>query len=171
MAEDGGNAIDSVAGPPMMTTLQLALTFGAIAIPTAVLAAKYLFVRKQEVSNEMLLGGREEEYSCKRVGCDEMEVVKSASWPRDWHHTRNSSTTIEIARGLGGAAALLVQRLRPPERAQHAQLRHHRRRPASPPATPTERGLVLRARWAVVTAAVAALHRHDRSTLPMYIFS
>jgi len=83
MAEDGGNAIDSVAGPPMMTTLQLALTFGAIAIPTAVLAAKYLFVRKQEVSNEMLLGGREEEYSCKRVGCDEMEVVKSASWPRE----------------------------------------------------------------------------------------
>ena len=43
-------------GPPLMTPLQIAVTFGAIAFPTAVLAAKYLFAKKDEISNEMLLG-------------------------------------------------------------------------------------------------------------------
>jgi len=66
-------------GPPLMTPLQMAFTFGAIAIPTAVLAAKYLFA-KDEISNEMLLGGGGAR-GTKDLIRDEMEFVKTAPWP------------------------------------------------------------------------------------------
>ena len=65
-----------------MTPIQIAVTFGAIAIPTAVLAVKYLVAKKDEISNEMLLGGGED-LSAKPVGTDVMEIVKSAPWPRE----------------------------------------------------------------------------------------
>lgn len=67
-------------GPPLMTPLQMAFTFGAIAIPTAVLAAKYLFA-KDEISNEMLLGGGRGASSEDLMISDEMEFVKTAPWP------------------------------------------------------------------------------------------
>ena len=71
-------------GPPMMTPLQMAFTFGAIAIPTAVLAAKYLFVKKDEVSNEVLLNdGGEERLSTTSTANDEMDSVRSAPWPQE----------------------------------------------------------------------------------------
>jgi len=67
-------------GPPLMTPLQMAFTFCAIAIPTAVLAAKYLFA-KDEISNEMLLGGGRGASSEDLMISDEMEFVKTAPWP------------------------------------------------------------------------------------------
>ncbi len=86
MADESNSAFEphNPSGPPMMTPLQIALTFGAIALPTAVLAAKYLLVKNDEVSNEMLLtDGGEERLPIKVATDDEMEFVNSAPWPRE----------------------------------------------------------------------------------------
>lgn len=67
-------------GLPLMTPIQILFTVGTIAFPTAILAAKYLFRDKEELSNESIFREHIESTGAKHA-LSRSEVKPIAPWP------------------------------------------------------------------------------------------
>mmetsp|Transcript_14950 Transcript_14950/g.44645 ORF Transcript_14950/g.44645 Transcript_14950/m.44645 type:complete len:583 (-) Transcript_14950:120-1868(-) len=63
---------------PLMTPVQILFTVGTIAFPTAILAAKYLFRDKENLSNEVIFGGEDRE---PKFAPNRSNFEPTAPWP------------------------------------------------------------------------------------------